>query len=290
MALAHQPAADPTAVMGRRVVAFLIDAALVLVPTIVLLTSSFEYLDTDELDRSPEQFCDAYLEEVGDLCLDLDDVDGRVYFSEGVDAEATWVLWGGPFVLHVLLQGVAGWTPGKLVAGIRTVREDGQRVGVPRAFLRWLLWIVDGFPYVAPLLGGIVALTTQGHRRVGDMAASTFVVRSSAAGTPIVVPGMTPASPTSVPYTPMAPPAPAGRSWAPDPAPTAPGATGSGWAAPDVGTAEGAPAGAAAGAGAATPGPQWDAARGTYIQWDPVQRTWLQWDETARAWSQIPGQ
>src|SRR3546814_18146228 len=74
---------------------------------------------------------------------------------------------------------------------IGVVGEDGRAPGLGKALLRWVLWVLDGFPYVLPLVGGIVALTTVGHRRVGDMAAKTFVVDRGAMGSPIVVPGLT---------------------------------------------------------------------------------------------------
>lgn len=239
------PAADPTAVVGRRVVAALIDIALFLVPAIVLVTSSFEYLSVDALDRDPEQYCEDYLDEVGGFCANLADVNDRVYFIDEVDPLSAVVFWGGGFALLVVLQGLTGWTPGKLLTGIRTVGADGSRPGIGKAILRWLLLAVDAQPCGVPLVGFITALTTQGHRRVGDMAAKTFVVRRSAAGSPIAIAGLT-------------------SSAAPPVAPHQP--------APSAG------------------GPQWDAARSTYIQWDRDGSRWMQWDETARAWTPIPGQ
>lgn len=270
------PATDPTAVFGRRVLATLIDAVLILVPAIIVLSASFEYLEVDSLDRDPQTFCDDYIDQQNGFCLNFADVDDRVYFTDGLGSGSGAVYWGGTFLLLVVVQGLTGWTVGKLITGIRTVGEDGRPPGLLKAFLRWLMWVVDAFPYVIPLLGPIVAGTTQGHRRVGDMVAKTFVVRSSAAGAPIVVPGLTgPAS--SMTYA-------GGGAWGSGPAPWAPtGAANDpaagGWAAP--------------GAASTTPGadgPQWDAARNTYIQWDPAQRRWLQWDESERTWSVIPGQ
>lgn len=237
-------AGDPTAVFGRRAMAALIDAALVMVPAVVVLTASFHYLDVAELDRGPDRFCDEYLEQFDNgVCVNLADVDDRVYFSDGITGASGAVYWGGTIVLLVLLQGLTGWTPGKLLVGIRTVGEDGRRAGVLRCLVRWLMWIVDAFPYVLPLLGFIVGLTTQGHRRIGDMAAKTFVVHRSAVGSPIVIPGADP----TVPFTAA-------------PSPTFDAS-----------------------------GPQWDAARNTYIQWDAAQGTWLQWDEASRTWTPIPG-
>lgn len=280
-----QPAVDPTAVSLRRVIATVLDAALVLVPAILLLTASFEYLETDTLDRDPEQFCEDYMDQSSGVCFNLDDVDERVYFAEDADPGFLLAALGGGFALLVVLQGLTGWTPGKLLTGIRTVREDGRRPGLVKAFLRWVMWVVDGLPYIIPLLGGILALTTPGHRRVGDMVAQTFVVRASAAGAPVVVPGMdlqathggTPASaPTPTP------------AWTSEPATASPTTdpSASGWTAPGASEVL-----AATGTQPDDrPGPQWDPARGTYIQWDPIQRTWLQWEETARRWTRIPGQ
>lgn len=239
-------------------VAALLDAALVIVPAVLLLTASFEYLDVASLDRPADQFCDDYLDEVGGFCLDLADVNDRVYFADSTNPAATLYYWGGTFLLLVVLQGLTGWTPGKLLTGIRTVREDGRPAGLVKAFVRWFLWIVDAFPYVVPLLGFIVALTTTGHRRVGDMVAKTFVVRASAAGRPVVVAGLTPGVPAADGLGPSGP-----------------------WAAPASTPSPVSPTAS---------GPQWDPARNTYIQWDATQRTWLQWDEATRAWSPIPGQ
>jgi hypothetical protein len=67
--------------------------------------------------------------------------------------------------------------------GIRVVNAKGEPPGILRAILRWILYIVDGFPYIIPYLTGfIVALNSQRNQRVGDMAASTFVIDKDAVG------------------------------------------------------------------------------------------------------------
>ncbi len=278
--MAYPVQSDPTAVFGRRVLAAVIDGLLILVPAIMLLTASFEYLEQDDLPiEDGQEFCDRFMEDNDGFCVDATDIDDRVYFSDELSPSATIFYWGGTFALLVVLQGFTGWTPGKLVTGIRVVREDGRVPGFVKALVRWLLWIADGFPYFLPLVGFIVGLTTVGHRRVGDMVAKTFVVRSSAAGSPIVVPGLT------------APPPPPGAmgGWGAPP-PDASGTT-TGWGqAVDPSAAGWADPGAPASPSPAADQPQWDEARGTYIQWDPVHSAWMQWNEGLKTWSRIPGQ
>jgi uncharacterized RDD family membrane protein YckC len=273
------PGGDPTAVFRRRVLAAIIDVALFMIPAIILLTGSFEYLDVADLDREPQAFCDDYMDEVGGFCANTADIDDRVYFADDLDPVSTIVFWGGSFALLVLLQGLTGRTPGKLLTGIRTVREDGSPPGIGKALVRWVLLIVDGQPCGLPVVGFICGLTTQGHRRVGDMAARTFVVRASAAGAPISVPGLT---------APLGPPADYGSPAYGTPGYGTPGYGTPGYGSPTAGAWGSAPPAAAPAPSA--DGPQWDAARNTYIQWDPSSRRWLQWDDSARTWTPIPGQ
>ncbi len=249
--------ADPTAVFGRRVVAAVIDAGVVLVPGGAIASSGMEYITRERVGSGFDNFCTSYIDQQGGSCFQLGD---RAYFNDNAADPGSFAVLGLALLLFVVVQGLTGWTVGKLLTGIRTVREDGRAPGIGKALVRWLLFVADGpcQPFV-PIVGGICALTTQGHRRVGDMAAKTFVVRRSAAGGPIVVPGM-----TAPPHQPLG------------------GPPGSWGAAPGAPT----PMPASAGPGA----PQWDAARGTYIQWDPALARWMQWDEAAHSWSPIPGQ
>ena len=172
--------------MGRRVAAWLVDSIIILAPSVALFTSQLEYLEESELNQSGVDFCEEFMDREEGVCVDAGD---RVYFSEGVPV-APWVVGLGLAILiNVLIQAFKGWTPGKLLFGIRTVAEDGRVPGIGRAIIRWLLLIVDDL--CAGLVGLIVALTSKGHRRVGDMAAKTFVVGKEYLGSPILVPGMT---------------------------------------------------------------------------------------------------
>lgn len=256
-----QPVSDPTAVFGRRVVATLIDGVVVLGPTIAAVSAQFEYLTVDQLaGEDPQEYCDRFMDQGQGLCLNTAEVNDRVYLNDGSMAEGGLVFWGLGFLLLVVVQGLTGWTIGKLLTGIRVVRADGRPPGIGKALVRWVLWVVDGQPCGLPLVGFITGLTTTGHRRVGDMVAKTFVVRASAAGAPVSVPGLTAPPPSPVAYA------------------SAP------WSGPGLSS----PPGGSPPTATDAAGPQWDAARNTYIQWDPTQSRWLQWDEAARTWSPIP--
>jgi uncharacterized RDD family membrane protein YckC len=259
--MASPAVTDPTAVVGRRVVAALIDGAVVIGPTVAIATANMEYITRERVGRQFDDYCDLYTDRYSGVCVEVGD---RVYFSDTSANPGGLGFFVLSLLLLVVLQGLTGWTVGKLLTGLRTVKEDGSRPGIGKAFLRWILLLIDGLPCI-PLVGFICALTSQGHRRVGDMAAKTFVVRARAAGQPILVPGLS-----------VAPDAPARYETAP---------AGPGWAAPGT-----PPPGAPPPAPPPGQGPQWDPARGTYIQWDPMQSRWLQWDEATSTWSPIPGQ
>jgi uncharacterized RDD family membrane protein YckC len=73
-------------------------------------------------------------------------------------------------------QGRTGASPGKQLVGLRTVDATGQPCGTGKAALRWLSWIVDGFPYCLPVVAFIMVFTNPDQRRVGDKVAGTWVV------------------------------------------------------------------------------------------------------------------
>ena len=77
---------------------------------------------------------------------------------------------------YILLEGYLGQTIGKMVLGIKVVREDnGEVPGLGGATIRTLFRIVDGlFSY---LVAFIAVLISGKNQRLGDMAAHTLVVR-----------------------------------------------------------------------------------------------------------------
>lgn len=291
---------DPTAVMGRRIGAYLIDAVIAWVVMAAVFWSV-----SDTVPNSPLLSCGD--DNAPTLCLELGDT---IRFAEGGDANmvtiAGLVVWA---VFGIVIQGLTGGTPGKLMVGLRVIRkEDGQLAGIGRCAARTVLWLVDAFPYIVPLVGLITGIATKGHRRVGDMAAGTLVVRSDAVGTPPIVPGLT--APATAGWS---PPVPAGGpgGWVP---PTAPPSqtppadladpfarpAGQVFPAPDRQDAPyGAPppsgppvaAPPPAAAPVATPPPEqrddqprWDPQRNAYVWFDPARNQWLVHDTATDQW------
>ncbi len=268
---------DPTAVVGRRILAYAIDFLLGLAVAMAFAVpqasrydqtvSALEFrcgsdFTVGEDQRTPVD---------SDLCVEVGD-DIR-FVPRGESGTVTTAFYGGFFGIGllnlVLLQSATGASVGKLLVGLRVIRADGQVAGIGWMALRWMLLVVDAFCCFLP--GAVLVFSTKGHRRIGDMAAGTFVVAKQQVGTPPQVPGVTvPALWPTAPGAPWGAPAPTGppASWAPPPGTT-----------PTPGPATPAAPG--------TDGPIWDEARNTYIQWDAPRERWVQWDEARQEWIAI---
>jgi uncharacterized RDD family membrane protein YckC len=89
---------------------------------------------------------------------------------------ALFVTYWGYFIFGEVARN--GRTIGKRTLGIRVVRDDGGRVGVLDSVIRNLLRLVDILPGTYAI--GIVSiLLSKKHKRLGDMAAGTVVVRDT---------------------------------------------------------------------------------------------------------------
>ncbi|HEY9828410.1 MAG TPA: RDD family protein [Stenomitos sp.] len=72
-----------------------------------------------------------------------------------------------------------GQTPGKRLARIRVVRDNGQPIGVKEATLRSLVgWFDSGFLFI----GAFLIIFSRSEKRLGDLAAGTLVIQSETAG------------------------------------------------------------------------------------------------------------
>ncbi len=141
------PATHTDASAGRRVGGLLLDTLLVVVPLFVVAGLLF-----------------------GD--------------TESGEASVSISLTGWPFVATVLLMAVyffalellAGQTLGKKIVGTRVVSDKGAVLTAGQVLVRTLMRVVDGFAFY--LVGFIAVLASSKNQRVGDMAASTRVVRT----------------------------------------------------------------------------------------------------------------
>jgi len=83
------------------------------------------------------------------------------------------VEWGYSITLETAWS---GQTVGKRVLSLRVIQESGVRIGFYHAALRNLARPVDRLPLFY-LVGGLAALASGAHQRLGDMLAGTIVVR-----------------------------------------------------------------------------------------------------------------
>ena len=185
---------DPTAVMGRRIPAIVVDFLLyLLVISFVGPTPLSPLAEYYPLADGVDDSCQV-VERVEDDVSGCVEVGDRVYFTTTSDVPVQAITWFAFLALYVALQGATGRTPGKALFGIKAVDERGEIPRFGKSLGRTLMWIVDAAPWCLPLVGFITGLTTTGHRRVGDMACKTFVVGKSHTGA-VVVPGLASTSP-----------------------------------------------------------------------------------------------
>jgi uncharacterized RDD family membrane protein YckC len=142
-----QGTADPTAVVGARVGQYILDALLVIVPLVVL------------------------------------------GFGLAVAAGGSFQVDGAAALLFFLVPAVLGWlvhawwpsthggqTPAMGWLKLRIVTAEGGSPSLGALTVRWLLLVVDGSFF--GLVGLVIMSATARHQRLGDIAASTYVVRA----------------------------------------------------------------------------------------------------------------
>jgi uncharacterized RDD family membrane protein YckC len=79
----------------------------------------------------------------------------------------------GYFFLFEWLSG--GKTPGKMIIGIRVVKEDGGKASILSILIRNLLRIIDMLPFYY-LIGMLMVFFHKNHKRLGDLVAGTIVI------------------------------------------------------------------------------------------------------------------
>lgn len=91
----------------------------------------------------------------------------------------SFVIYFGYDVAFEVLAG--GRTPGKRWTGLRVLRDDGRPVDLLSSAIRNVVRLVDGLPLLYfPAM--VSVLVTKRNQRLGDLAASTIVVREERPG------------------------------------------------------------------------------------------------------------
>ena len=82
---------------------------------------------------------------------------------------------------NILFEGLLlyGQTPGKMAMKLKVTTADGSAVSISSHFLRWLIRPIDFFPFLG-IAGMFIMLYTKKGQRIGDLAADTVVVKTSA--------------------------------------------------------------------------------------------------------------
>ncbi|HWI74092.1 MAG TPA: RDD family protein [Baekduia sp.] len=95
-------------------------------------------------------------------------------FGTAVFAILSFAIYFGYDVAFEVLA--AGRTPGKRWTGLRVLRDDGRPVDLLSSCIRNVVRLVDGLP-LSYLPAMVSILATRRNQRLGDLAASTIVVR-----------------------------------------------------------------------------------------------------------------
>lgn len=145
---------DPTDVVGRRFIAWIVDGFItwIVVSTALVVFGAGDLFSSSSTTITNGQVA-AFL---------------VVYLT-------TLLLW---LLIRAVMISQWGWTPGKLMLGLRVVAFDGRPPSSGRAVIRELVndggvWVF-GCLYMIPAL--YLAMSTAGHRQIADMAAQTYVI------------------------------------------------------------------------------------------------------------------
>ena len=162
---------DPTAVVGRRLIAWLLDNLFTAI--LVLLIHRGNATITTEND------------------------------GWAINPNVIWTVTILMLLNQVVLTMATGFSLGKAVTGLRVVRRtDGSLPGFRGAAGRTLPWVIP-IPFIPIIETGLMVFSRD-HRRIGDRLGGTLVVDRGWAGGPINVASLEP-EPDPGPSEPMGP-------------------------------------------------------------------------------------
>ena len=154
-------------VMGRRIVAALIDLVLLIVLYFIIGAVAGDVsITTEEFGDSSFESTDYSYEEFASVTL----VDG------GLPGWLFLLYISTALSYYIVMERVVAATLGKMFMGLTVVKLGSGLYDWKPVLLRNILRIIDGLP-IFYLVGFIFVVATPKNRRLGDLAASTLVVR-----------------------------------------------------------------------------------------------------------------
>jgi len=156
-------------------------------------------------DIDAENACTRINDLSNDWCIQFG---SDVLVGRGGETAGVFAIWIGWVVMTtMIIPGLTGWSPGKLVFGLRVVNHDTfNPAGIGANIGRGLMWCFDAFPFFAPVFGLLLISTTKGHRRLGDRVARTIVIEANEVGRPVMLTGVNKVSPPPPLFAQPAPP------------------------------------------------------------------------------------
>lgn len=156
----------PLASWGSRVGAMLLDTLVLAIPFLILAAILFATADVDWQEILDD-------DAIGKVKLTSDDI--RALGAIGLVLLAMILV---TMLYKPLMEGTSGQTLGKKWVGIRVVRsEDGDRITMGRAFLRWFFSTLFGIVSLLNFINWLWPLWDDNKQTLHDKAAKTVVVR-----------------------------------------------------------------------------------------------------------------
>jgi uncharacterized RDD family membrane protein YckC len=150
--------------VGSRVLAWIIDQVILLLSW-TLISLLLLYLYENLLGPALEANFPAAMNRVGQ-------------WIAAIYGLFTFALFNGYFIIFETAW--QGQTPGKRIAEIRVVQDNGQPIRLPQAALRSLMNIVDLTVF---FIGLILVIFSRSEKRLGDLIAGTLVIQDESLAT-----------------------------------------------------------------------------------------------------------
>ena len=112
---------NPTKVVGRRILAWFIDALIGTVLVVGYALATFTNTEMRSVFEAELQ-CEIIQDVSNDFCFNVNET---VYVGSSDDTGVVVLLWFAWVLLAtIILPSITGWSPGKLIAGIRVAKVD----------------------------------------------------------------------------------------------------------------------------------------------------------------------